>query len=230
MYNKKAIYFIVVFLSFCACVGGHRVARHVNDSANPGWCESFLLGGSSGLHFYTCCNNCNEQHASCDGRTYQSASNGRYCDTCGRDNAQGNGITYHNFTCGGCAGQAMIKARCLEGFFDVLDNIPGFCWVFTWCFKAKCKDQFPQRLGSQVMSSNATSYDLQCNNGETVEDSPVDCCQTVNDQCKFVDGQCPPLCCSEPDCCSTSTGTSTESASGAIIGWMSVFLALETLL
>ena len=235
MFEIKIMYAIVVMLSLCACLYGHRVARKTGDQAREGACQSFKWGGSSRLHFYACCNNCNGQDKSCDGKTYHSASRGVYCDKCGTDNGDGNGQPFHSFLCGGCTGQDNIQTKCLKGIRRIF-NIPGFCWVFSWCFKDKCKAEYPQDIGSQVTSSDDTSYDLQCNNGETVKDSPVDCCQTVNDQCKFVDGQCPPLCCSDPDCCrtsvgrSTSAGTSTESVSGTIIEWMSVFLALKRLL
>ena len=230
MFEKKTIYCVAVILSLCCgCLEGHRVARKAGDQAREGTCQSFKWGGTSGVHFYTCCNNCNERDTSCDRKTYHSASGDLYCDRCGTDNVKGNGQPFHSFSCGGCTGQNKIQEKCLSGIRRIY-NIPGFCWVFTWCFKDKCKAQFSNGLGFQVMTSDDTSYDLQCNNGETVKDSPVDCCQTVNDQCKFVDGQCPPLCCSEPDCCRTSAGTPTVLGGAAMIGLMSVCLTLETLL
>ena len=39
--------------------------------SQPSFCTQFDHGGTSTLHFYTCCNNCQDKNTSCNGHTYQ---------------------------------------------------------------------------------------------------------------------------------------------------------------
>jgi len=49
-----------------------------------GKCTEYDCGGSSGVHYYTCCNNCDEgPNPPGDGTEYDGASNGNYCGACG---------------------------------------------------------------------------------------------------------------------------------------------------
>ena len=38
--------------------------------SQPSVCKQYDHGGVSGVHFYACCNNCNDDDTSCDGDTY----------------------------------------------------------------------------------------------------------------------------------------------------------------
>ena len=218
------VYRVVIMLSLVACSGGQRFSRRAGDQADEGKCLSFWLGGDYWVHWYTCCNNCNSQDTSCDGKTYHGASNGTYCDACGTDNKAGDGykrFDISDFSCGGCTGQEEVLNECRLslGWHYVTK---GYCWEFSLCFEDLCKKQ-----DDQGITPKATAYDGVCNDGETEKDSPVDCCQKVNDACKWVNGTCPPKCCGEPDCCRTSAGTNTVSASAVLLSMVAVFLALK---
>jgi len=128
MFGRKDFYRVAVVVSLFACLNGERFARRTGYQALDGHCVDFKLGGNPRLHFYTCCNNCNDNvDKSCDGTTYHSASPGNYCDSCGRDNARGNGALNKGFACGGCEGQAKIASKCIDGWKNKYKNIPGFC-------------------------------------------------------------------------------------------------------
>eukprot|EP00058_Branchiostoma_floridae_P027169 XP_002612660.1 hypothetical protein BRAFLDRAFT_78709 [Branchiostoma floridae] len=82
-------------------------------AANPpeGQCCYYNWGGPKKLHFYVCCNNCDENDGDpvCGGTVYDKASDGDYCGKCGEDD----GIARSKnepFDCGGCAGQTTVKA------------------------------------------------------------------------------------------------------------------------
>jgi len=223
MLGKCEFYRFVILLSLVACSGGQRFSRRAGDQADEGKCLSLNWGGLTGLHWYTCCNNCNSQDTSCDGKTYHGASDGVYCDACGTDNKAGDGKIREDFSCGGCTGQEQILNKC-RSKLGILFKTVGFCWAFTWCFEHHCKKQYMQGV-----TPKDTAFDLVCNEGETVEDSPFDCCQTVNDACKqnaWVNGKCPPKCCGEPGCCRTSSGTKTMSTFAVLLNMTFVALAL----
>ena len=199
--RKKTFYQSVTVLLFLyGSVRAHPFVQKTGDQAKPGQCLSFKWGGQTGIHWYSCCNNCNSSDTSCDGKTYHSASKGNYCNSCGVDNLKGDGLEVAGFHCGGCRGQNYIQSKCITGLRKVY-NIPGFCWAFAMCFRDKCEEKF-----EKGMALNDTSFDLQCTNGETVQDSPTDCCSTVNAMCKWTDGRCPPPCCGEPTCCGSIGG------------------------
>ncbi|OQV21953.1 hypothetical protein BV898_04164 [Hypsibius exemplaris] len=86
-------------------------------------------GGNTELHHYVCCNNCRDGgfiDTNCDQVTYQSASGGNYCGSCGRDRGAANcGESFH---CGGCEGQAKASAACRGRWWN-LHFVPGFCWT-----------------------------------------------------------------------------------------------------
>ncbi|XP_078664161.1 uncharacterized protein LOC144907230 [Branchiostoma floridae x Branchiostoma belcheri] len=167
-----------------------------------GECVHITGGGTSGVHFYVCCNNCDESggNPTCDRTTYQGASAGRYCGHCGAD--EGNGKwDLHHFKCGGCAGQSQVQETCNKEYAWVF---PGTCWVWSSCFKNRCKKRFQQKARS-LDTDEPFCGDNTCDPGETDTTCPYDCCPVINsDTCTRNNGTCPPVCCSEPGCCKTS--------------------------
>lgn len=55
------------------------------NSAACELCHLNKNGGTSRIHDYICCNNCDQPNPTCDGRTYQGGSDGDYCGKCGED-------------------------------------------------------------------------------------------------------------------------------------------------
>ncbi|XP_035697975.1 uncharacterized protein LOC118431010 [Branchiostoma floridae] len=179
-------------------------------AANPpeGQCCYYNWGGPKKLHFYVCCNNCDENDGDpvCGGTVYDKASDGDYCGKCGEDD----GIARSKnepFDCGGCAGQTTVKAVCDRRYWWVFK---GFCWVWADCFALRCKRLFPQDGEDKqaLLQSGSYMYDAFCGNdecdpGEDHYNCPFDCCPRYNPEtcrrgCNY---QCPPLCCSQPGCC-----------------------------
>ena len=165
-----------------------------------GNCRNFYWGGTSNLHYYACCNNCNEPNPpSCDGVTYQAASNTSYCGPCGQPTSTSTitngGFRGPVYSCGGCAGQTAIAEECRAAHPWI---IPGGCWIFTGCMKARCRRDF---LG---LSGNASFCgDGSCNANETVADCPYDCCPEYDAACNVsfaANGTCTPPYCGEPNC------------------------------
>jgi len=115
------MYSIAVILSLCACLEGHRVARKAGDQATEGACQNFKWGGTSRVHFYTCCNNCNERDTSCNRKTYHSASGGLYCDQCGTDSGNGNHfIAFHVVAANDRIKIAMLRTFYIHSFYGNL--------------------------------------------------------------------------------------------------------------
>ena len=197
-------FLIFTFLSTLAAC--HEMVRlgKTGQQPPPGMCNLFMFGGISRIHFYECCNNCNEERPTCDGKTYQSASKGQYCDKCGVDNSKGNGIKLLQFACGGCKRQDQIDEICLEIVRKQHLDKPGFCWLYAFCFSAYCVHTKNENLIYSNRTIPDTCFDLQCGPGETIENCPIDCCGSVNQQCK-VDikdpNAVPPKCCMEYSCC-----------------------------
>jgi len=46
-------------------------------ASQPSYCTQYDHGGTSKVHFYTCCNNCNDADKSCDGHAYQGGGTTR---------------------------------------------------------------------------------------------------------------------------------------------------------
>ncbi|XP_046549299.1 uncharacterized protein LOC124259231 isoform X3 [Haliotis rubra] len=211
---------LIVFLATVVSVGSTqahvRVKRKPGDRPKPGQCLTFNKGGTSGFHYYACCNNINGTDKSCDGRTYQRASTTSYCNSGGTDN--GNGVIKAEFACGGCPGQGIVAKKCKP---MKIFNIPGTCWLFTKCFKKYCKKRYSVQssgLNMQVVDPSSTSmpdtcYNTVCETGETPDNCPVDCCFKMNpSQCTWVtNGTCIPEFCDTPSC-SESGGTGLFSA------------------
>lgn len=57
---------------------------------SPAFCTGYYTGGSSNLHHWACCNNCNDTEPNtCDAHTYEGGSSSSYCSTCGRNTGGG---------------------------------------------------------------------------------------------------------------------------------------------
>lgn len=177
-----------------------------------GRCRSHNCGGNSRLHYYICCNNCDEDSSVCQGKTYQTASTENYCVECGVDNGNAADILTEEFNCCGCRGQSEMDRKCLSAWWVI--NIPGFCWTYSACFKTNCKKRRCSRnaIGElEIMPNN----DTFCGNGvceadEDIYNCPLDCCATINPQKCSDNTKCLPTCCGDSTCC-TDCGNATDS-------------------
>jgi len=110
-----------------------------NDGAAPpvGQCQSYDCGGTSNVHFYTCCNS---PGAACDGETYDGLSDPAepYCGLSGA-NTGGGCAREKPFNCGGCALQTACKTWVDANFLP----IPFTCFNWQDAFEACCKDGNP---------------------------------------------------------------------------------------
>ncbi|XP_063415024.1 uncharacterized protein LOC134696984 [Mytilus trossulus] len=185
----------------------NRPIRAAGDQPAEGKCQVFKWGGTSGTHWYSCCNNCNipGNTPSCDGNTYQSASSNSYCSKCGEDNGISKASKYKNeFKCGDCDGQDTNRKKCLQGL-RMIYNIPGLCWAHILCFKKFCEQSYSRRK-RDLNTIPDTCFNLKCEVGETTSNCPVDCCSKKNPSCTWKKDTCLAQCCGEPTCCLSSTG------------------------
>lgn len=187
-----------------------RNVRRAGDQPSEGNCQVFKWGGSSGVHWYACCNNCLKTNPnynpSCDSETYQGGSSISYCDHCGEDKGTGDADKFKTeFKCGGCDGQAAKRQKCKSNLRK-LYNVPGFCWAHSRCFKKHCQKSYGRKK-REIKDIPDTCFNLQCEPGETPENCPVDCCYKNNPSaCTWKDNTCVDECCGEPSCCPTSAG------------------------
>lgn len=121
----------------CRCQYWPKVDVRENQ---PSYCRQFDHGGTSKIHFYTCCNNCNDpSDRSCDKRDYQGGgSNGDYCGGCGENTPKGGGRLTYAFNCVSCKQQSICEKKCNEKFFGLLKLVPGFCPMWSGCFRRCC--------------------------------------------------------------------------------------------
>ncbi|XP_074645809.1 uncharacterized protein LOC141902067 [Tubulanus polymorphus] len=186
-----------------------RWPRKAGDKASDGHCLEFNWGGLTGVHWYSCCNNCKNGNATavvCDKKTYHTASSGIYCGSCGVDLKAGDGSKRgEQFYCGGCAGQEEVAALCSRWW----NNIKGMCWHFSKCFHDKCTDKYGYAPApSQPAKAPPTCYDGKCQAGETTKNCPIDCCYKINPKCHLANlkNTCMDKCCSDEKCCGTGKG------------------------
>ena len=127
----------------CRCQYWPKVDKRQNK---PSYCTQFDNGGSSGVHFYTCCDNCDDFDANCNGRDYQGGgSEGDYCGDCGTNTAKGGGRQTYSFNCVSCDQQKRCEEKCNKDFFGILASVPGFCPRWARCFRECCVEA-DQRL------------------------------------------------------------------------------------
>lgn len=159
-------------------------------------CQGYWLGGNSGVHWYACCDNSDENPNNCDSETWDGGSNQDYCGPSGQNN--GGGVSWFGqFDCKDCDLQEKCADKC-----DKL-NRPFLCWAWLICFTGCCKK-------NANMQNNGTLNDSFCGDGtcdddETDSSCPTDCCGQVNEMCAGT--SCIPDCCYESTCCSNTTTT-----------------------
>ena len=180
--------------------------------AEPSFCTQYDHGGVSGVHFFTCCNNCNDQDTSCSGLTYQGGgSSGNYCNQCGnRSTSDGlKGRPTYRYNCASCSQQLQCQNICNQKFIST--KVPGFCPYWSGCFRGCCRKAAANRkrqTNDGIVDVGMFCGDRVCQTGEDGSNCPVDCCPNVNpDACRQNCSN--PSCCLEPRCCmSTSSVTS----------------------
>lgn len=157
-------------------------------------CQNYWWGGTSGVHFYTCCNNCEDgnNNTACAWKTWQGGGSRQlYCGQCGSNVPYGTpaspGCQLNiPYTCGGCDGETKSDSTCLHWYVD----FPGVCWIYTACFSLQCRDYQQETLSAFSESyNNSLCGNMHCDAdlGETTETCPLDCCQTVTQQCNFTE-------------------------------------------
>lgn len=114
-----------------------------SDAPSTNECRTFRCGGAS-AHFFACCNNCDIEPNPdpCTPRpTFQrtSASPGNYCGSCGAPLASKCGEAT-SYSCGGAANQNTVAASC-NAQIDAAVADTAFCWLFTDCFEAACRNE-----------------------------------------------------------------------------------------
>ena len=137
-------------LNQCRCQYWPEVDVRKN---RPSYCRQFDHGGKSGVHFYTCCNNCNDPQdtISCYGKDYQGGgSNGDYCRGCGENTPQGGGRETYAFNCVSCKQQNICEKKCDQEFFGWTALVPGFCPRWSGCFR-RCCIEAEQRVHARVL-------------------------------------------------------------------------------
>ncbi len=181
-------------------------------SEYPSYCTQYDHGGVSSIHFFTCCDNRNDNDVSCAGTTYQGGgSTDAYCGNNGLSSSLGGGRITYRFNCVNCAQQTACEAKCDAVWPN--KNIPGFCPKWAGCFRGCCVEA-DRKYGNRnkrdsIHSNNTIDFefcgDLICQSGEDVDNCPIDCCSEIRPSCN---SNCTDLCCYEPGCCVADNGDS----------------------
>lgn len=116
-------------------------------ASRPSFCTQRDHGGKTGIHFFACCNNCNDPtDRSCDGTTYQGGgSTASYCNNCGEPVFSSRGRETYKFNCGSCAVQEHCRKMCNRNPFSKC--IPGLCPAWIGCFRDCCVAAHPSYRG-----------------------------------------------------------------------------------
>ena len=155
-------------------------------SNQPSYCSQFDHGGTSGVHFYTCCNNCNDPgDKSCGGTAYQGggATRNDYCSGCGANSGVGGGRVTYRYSCGSCSQQTVCKAKCDNAWNGIVSAFPGLCWKWSECFRACCVESQNlrrKRETNDVIDPDEFCGDAVCQEGEDRTICPIDCCPNHN--------------------------------------------------
>ena len=107
-------------------------------SSKPSYCIQYDHGGITGVHFYICCNNCNDPgDKSCAGTVYQGGGTkgNAYCGRCGVHSSAGGGRAKYPFSCGSCSQQTECEMKCDKEWFGLTKKIPGLCPEWSTCFR-----------------------------------------------------------------------------------------------
>ncbi|KAI8482180.1 hypothetical protein Bbelb_400680 [Branchiostoma belcheri] len=153
-----------LWLLFCCCLA---LVFPGPGLAAEGQCTSYKRGGLLHMKHYVCCDNCGENNGApdCGQTTYLADSTERdYCGSCGEDLGDAR-ETVGMFGCGGCTGQAQVKAGCGEDRGDARETVgtfgcggcqgqanvragcdkryvyagASFCWLHSKCFELRCQ-------------------------------------------------------------------------------------------
>lgn len=169
---------------------------------SPAFCTGYYTGGTSSIHHWACCNNCNDPTGNtCDANTWQGGSSNSYCSNCGQ-NTGGGRVKYY-FNCGNCDDQHTCSDRC-GGFFS---ELPGLCWKWLDCFKGCCLAIATQPRNKRDVSAISFCGDGTCSGTETPGSCPEDCCYKMNEVNCTQGNNCSPQCCSSPNCCLDTSDT-----------------------
>lgn len=162
-------------------------------------CNEYF-GGQWLIHWYNCCDNCDEDNPYCDGYTWQGASNVQYCGSCGETSF--NGKYLKQYECVNCD----VQGNCSELVKKF--NYPGLCWMWSMAFRGCCKSAASENTQNGydvIKTSFSFCGDRKCQTGEDPTNCPLDCCPLVNEMCSGGSSvECLPVCCSESTCCSTN--------------------------
>lgn len=170
-------------------------------ATGPSYCTQYIFGGTSGVHSYTCCNNCDDFDTSCDGYTYQGGgSDEDYCSSCGE--GTGGGSVNHNFNCISCGQQDSCENKCSSGFVGwALKNIPGGCPFWSRCFRLCCgMAQYinKKRNTDKMVDVGDFCGDFVCQVGEeTIQNCPIDCCPYYDPESCYQPCNATSSCCDE---------------------------------
>ena len=188
----------------------------------PAVCRQYDHGGVSGVHFYACCNNCNDDDTSCDGDTYQGGgTTDNLCSTCGdRIPSQGTSRHTYTFNCGSCSQQRQCRDYCNDQH-PYAKSVPGLCPKWIGCFRGCCLSVNPSFRGKRSTPVNQTFFcgDNICSDGETTDSCPSDCCPTINPE-DCPSDECTRDCCMSASCC---MAMSTSNAGSVVIN-MQIFI------
>ena len=191
-------------IQFNTCVCQYWTEETPGEN-EPVFCTGYYRGGTSGVHHWACCNNCNDiTSISCDGVTYQGGSSNNYCGTCGTNIAENKGRKKYYFNCGSCAFQSACQTECNDKAFG-LTTLPGLCWKWLDCFYGCC--QYISHPSNRAISPKQVTNlefcgDGSCTGSETHVTCPGDCCYQINAvNCSNDPRQCTPSCCQMETCC-----------------------------
>lgn len=142
-------------------------------------CTQYKFGGTSNIHYYTCCNNCNDEDQSCDTTTYHGGgSTNDYCGSCGVP--RGGGSKDFTFDCRSCPQQSYCETMCDDKWLGTLKQLPGLCGAWTKCFRNCCKKSLTQigkRNTDDVVEVDDFCGDGVCQPEENNSTCFIDCCE-----------------------------------------------------
>ena len=180
---------------------------------SPAFCIGYYAGGTSTVHHWACCNNCNDSTSqSCDATTWQGGSSNSYCGKCGQNTGRGR-VKYY-FNCGSCDNQNSCSDFChAKGL-----NHAGLCWKWLDCFKGCCFKTATQPQNKRDTSELSFCGDSVCSESETPSSCPADCCYQKNSNNCTSGSACSPECCHSPTCCLNEDNNPGGNNKAVIIG------------
>jgi hypothetical protein len=155
----------------------------VGADPGEGECQNYWCGGSSGVHFYTCCNF--PRGSACDDMEFDGASGGDYCGSNGENNGAGRAWG-QSWPIGpdGCD----LAKECHDVCSLNPLTVPGTCFSYTICFN-KCMGmpRYPTTTGGgggtgePAQTMNQFRPEEQDYSMCGADDAPADCTCPVPD-------------------------------------------------